>query len=182
MRFLSIYIRSISRLNDCLGKWFISYMALAMFSILIFEIVARYIFASPTIWATELTQMLFGAYVMLSGGYLLVQRGHINVDIFYGRFPARTKAAVDILTSLLFFAFMLVLLKEGWEMAEDAVARMERSHSAWNPPLWPLKLTVPIGAALLFLQGLAKLIEDAAILFGAPINDETATAGNGEAR
>lgn len=180
MRSLSLFIRSISRLNDCLGKWFVAYLALAMFVTLLFEIVARYVFAAPTIWATELTQMLFGAYVMLSGGYLLVHRGHINVDIFYSRFSPRRKAAVDIVTSILFFSFMLVLLKEGWEMADDALARMETSHSAWNPPVWPLKLTVPIGALLLFLQGLAKLIEDVAALFGASLEDAAPIAAQGE--
>lgn len=182
MRYLSFFIRAVSRLNDCLGKWFVGYLAFAMFLILIFEIVARYVFASPTIWATELTQMLFGAYVMLSGGYLLVHRGHINVDIFHARFGPRRKAAVDIATSVLFFSFMLVLLMEGWAMAEDALARMETSHSAWNPPVWPLKLTVPLGALLLFLQGLAKLVEDVATLFGVSIDDAGSNAGEGDAR
>lgn len=166
MRYISIFIRSVSRLNDCLGKWIVSYLALAMFLILIFEVIARYLFSSPTIWAMELTQMLFGAYIMLSGGYLLVQRGHINVDIFYSRLPPRARAATDIATSFLLFLFMLVLLKEGWALATDAVARMETSHSAWNPPLWPLKLMIPTGALLLLLQGLARLLSDVAILLG----------------
>jgi TRAP-type mannitol/chloroaromatic compound transport system permease small subunit len=67
---------------------------------------------------------------------------------------------------VLFFCFMLVLLKEGWVLAEDAIGRMETSHSAWNPPVWPLKLTVPIGAALLMMQGVVKLVGDLCILFG----------------
>lgn len=137
-------------------------MALAIFFLLLFEMTARYAFRAPTVWATEAAQMLFGAYAVLSGGYLLVHRGHVNVDIFHGRLPARARAAVDVLASVLFFAFMLVLLKEGWNMASESLEQMERSYSAWNPPVWPLKLMIPIGAALLFLQGFAKLVEDIA--------------------
>ncbi len=163
MRYLMTFIHGTTWLNERLGRWFISYLAFVIFCLLLFEMVARYVFSSPTIWATELTQMMFGAYVMLSGGYLLVHRGHINVDIFYARLSPRRRAMVDIITSMLFFAFLLVLLKEGWQMADDAISRWEHSHSAWNPPVWPLRAAVPVGAALLFLQGVCKLIEDIAI-------------------
>lgn len=160
MRYLSLLIRCTTWLNDRLGRWAISYMAFAIFLLLLYEMTARYVFRAPTTWATELAQMLFGAYAVLSGGYLLVQGGHVNVDIFHRRLPARARAAVDVLTSVLFFAFLLVLLKEGWNMAYESLEQMESSYSAWNPPVWPLKLMIPVGAALLFLQGLAKLIDD----------------------
>jgi TRAP-type mannitol/chloroaromatic compound transport system permease small subunit len=153
-------------LNERLGRWFISYLAFVMFLLLLLEVVARYVFSAPTVWATELTQMLFGAYVMLSGGYLLAHQRHVSVDIFHARFSPKKKAAVDVITSVLFFMFMLVLLKEGWTMAEEAISRLETSHSAWNPPIWPLKLTIPIGTVLLLLQGVVKLVHDLRALFG----------------
>lgn len=166
MRYLKLITATTTWLNERLGRWFVSYLAFAMFALLLIEVIARYILAAPTVWATELTQMLFGAYAMLSGGYLLVHKRHVSVDIFHSRFSPRLRAFVDVVTSVLFFCFMLVLLKEGWGMAEDAIGRMETSHSAWNPPVWPLKLTVPIGAALLMVQGIVKLVEDLCILFG----------------
>lgn len=166
MRHLKCIMAMTTWLNERLGRWFISYLALAMFALLLIEVIARYVLAAPTVWATELTQMLFGAYAMLSGGYLLVHGRHVSVDIFHARFSPRRRAFVDVITSVLFFCFMLVLLKEGWSMAADALGRMETSHSAWNPPVWPLKLTVPIGALLLMAQGIVKLLEDLFVLFG----------------
>lgn len=148
-----------------------------MFVFLLFEVVARYAFNSPTSWATEATTMLFGAYTILSGGYLLLHRGHVNVDIFYQRFSPRTKATVDVVTSVFFFAFTIVVLVEGQDMAREAIARWEHSHSAWNPPVWPLRLCVPIGASLLILQGVVKLIDDLAILFGSDPQQEANRAG-----
>src|SRR5690606_21067214 len=89
----------------------------------------------------------------------------IYVEIIYERFSLRTKALVDLLTSFLFFAFVLVLLKEGWYMAEDSISRLESSNSAWDPAIWPLKLCIPIGTVLLLFQGVAKIIQDLQILF-----------------
>lgn len=158
--------RGVTRLNSLLGVWILSYLVIVMVVLLLFEIVARYVFSSPTIWASELTQMIFGAYVMLSGGFLLMRNGHINVDIFYDRLSARGKALMNIATCFLFFAFTAVLLKEGWAMAEESWAMRETSFSAWNPPIWPLKIAIPVGAVLLLLQGLVSIVGDVLVLAG----------------
>ncbi|NLO80625.1 MAG: TRAP transporter small permease subunit [Xanthomonadaceae bacterium] len=182
MRYLNGLLSGITWLNERLGRWFVAYLVFVMFFLLLIEVVARYVLAAPTIWATELTQMIFGAYIMLSGGYLLVHRRHVSVDIFYSRFSPRTRAATDIATSVFFFIFMLVLLKEGWTMAEEAISTLETSHSAWNPPIWPLKLLIPIGALLLLLQGIVKLVQDVRTFFaGAPAAAERLQAEEGEA-
>lgn len=160
--------RAVTRLNSLLGVWILSYLVIVMVVLLLFEIVARYVFSSPTIWASEMTQMVFGAYVILSGGFLLVRKGHINVDIFYDRLGERGKAAVNIVTCFLFFAFVAVILKEGWMMAEESWAMGETSFSAWNPPVWPLKIAIPVGAILLLLQGVVSLVGDVCVLMGKP--------------
>lgn len=157
----------ITRFNDRLGAWLIGYLVLLMFVILLYEITARYVFSAPTIWATEFTQLMFGAYVMLSGGYLLANKGHVNVDLFYNRLSPRLQALTHILTSFLFFAFISVLLMEGWIMASNSIDMLETSSSAWNPPVWPLKLTIPLGAGLILLQGIAGIMDQLPVLFGA---------------
>jgi TRAP-type mannitol/chloroaromatic compound transport system permease small subunit len=60
----------------------------------------------------------------------------------------------------LFLLYVGVLLWAGSEFAWDAYAGNERSGTLWNPVIWPYKLVVPLGAALIFLQGLAQLIRD----------------------
>ncbi|SRR5690554_627258 len=165
MRALHASLRGISRLNDWLGR-LVSYFILLIFLLLIAEVGFRYFAGKPQIWTNELSQMLFGAYAVLSGGYLLVHRAHVNVDIFYGRFPRRVQACIDILTSILFFVFVGALLYFGSSFAYESIEFWERSQSAWNPPLWPVKLTVPIGAGLLLLQGLVKLVQDICIALG----------------
>ncbi|WP_233589061.1 TRAP transporter small permease subunit [Falsigemmobacter faecalis] len=171
---LTILIRAISRLNAFLGSWVVSPLALVIFAVMIWEVVARYVFSAPTLWATELSQLLFGVYIVLSGGWLLLHRGHVNVDILVARLPPRRRAALDMATSVMFFLFMAVLLKEGWIMASASFDSLERSHSAWNPPIWPVKAAIPLGIGLLFLQGLARFLQDLQILLGHAPTDTVA--------
>ena len=66
--------------NDWVGK-IVSFLTLAMIAVLMWEIALRYVFNRPTIWAHELSTMMFGAYLLLAGGYVLCHRAHVNMDI-----------------------------------------------------------------------------------------------------
>ena len=164
MNFLKTLMSIIDRINDRVGS-LLSYFLFFFFILLLMEVILRYFFNSPTVWANELAQMLFGAYAILAGGYILRTGGHVNVDILYSRLSRKSRAVLDILTSLLFFLFCTMLLVYGGSLAWDSLSRFEHSQSAWNPPLYPAKLMIPFAAILLMLQGLAKLIRDILLLF-----------------
>ena len=165
MPFMKRFLQTIDAINAWVGN-FLSYFLFAFFALLFIEVILRYFFNSPTVWANELAQMLFGTYAILGGGYILLTGGHGNVDIVYSRFSIKTRAALDIVTSLLFFLFCGMLLTYGGSLAWDSLSRFEHSQSAWNPPLYPAKLMIPLAAALLLLQGITKLIRDLLILCG----------------
>ena len=164
MAFLKKLMAIIDAVNDRVGK-LLSYFLFFFFVLLFMEVILRYFFNAPTVWANELAQMLFGAYAILAGGYILRTGGHVNVDILYSRLSRKKKAALDIITSILFFLFSGMLLIYGGSLAWDSLSRFEHSQSAWNPPLYPAKLMIPIAALLLMLQGLAKLMRDILILY-----------------
>ncbi len=165
MRPVFAFMRGVTRLNELVGRW-VAHLIFAIFFLLIAEVFLRYTFRAPTVWTNELGQLLFGAYAVLSGGYLLARNGHVNVDIVYSKCPRRTRAWIDILTSILFFAFAVVLLWQGWLFAYEAIEKLETSQSAWNPSIWMFKAMIPVGAALLLLQGIVKLIQDIMIAAG----------------
>ncbi|NWN91864.1 TRAP transporter small permease subunit [Marinobacter adhaerens] len=164
MNVLTAFITGVTRLNDFVGRW-LALLVFVMFVLLIGEVGFRYLLNAPTSWTNELTQMLFGVYAVMSGGYILAHKGHVNVDLLHSHLSPRKRALMDIATSLLFFIFTLALLWFGIDMARESMASWETSYSAWNPPIWPVKLAIPVGTALLVLQGLAKLLEDIAIAF-----------------
>ena len=66
----------------------------------------------------------------------------------------------DVVGSIVFFIFVGALVWTGWIFAADAVRGGEVSFTEWGIQYWPVKLMIPIGAALLLLQGLAKLLKD----------------------
>ena len=173
MPFIKRLLKTIDAINDWIGN-LLSYFLFAFFALLFIEVILRYFFNSPTVWANELAQMLFGTYAILGGGYILLIGGHVNVDIVYSRFSVKTRAAIDIVTSLLFFLFCGMLFIYGGSLAWDSLSRFEHSQSAWNPPLYPVKLMIPLAAALLILQGITKLIRDCLILIG---KDDAARPG-----
>lgn len=156
-------LKFIDAINNRVGE-ILSYFLFLFFLLLLAEVFLRYFFNSPTVWANELSQMLFGAYAVLGGGYILLSGGHVNVDIIYSRLGKKKQAALDIVSSVLFFLFCGMLLIYGGSLAWDSLSRFEHSQSAWNPPLYPVKLSIPLAAILLLLQGFAKLIRDILIL------------------
>ena len=164
-RLLSGFVNTVNAVNEWVGDK-LAYFLFGFFLLILLQVFLRYLFNAPTVWASELAQMLFGAYAVLSGGYILRTGGHVNVDIIYSKLPEKSRAAIDILTSVLFFLFLAVLLVYGGGMAMDSVGRLETSGSAWDPPVYPLRLTMPLAAILLLLQGAAKLIVDICTLFG----------------
>jgi len=163
------FITGFNRLIGAIACWAV----LALFVLLLADVVMRYFVGRPLVWTAELAQMIFGIYAVIAGGWLLSQRGHVSVDIFYGGFSRRRKAGVDLVTSLLFFTFVLVLLWQSWDMAWESMQRMERSNSVWKPYIWPVKMAVPIAAVLLLLQGIVRLVADIRVLLGLPVDPET---------
>jgi TRAP-type mannitol/chloroaromatic compound transport system permease small subunit len=104
--------------------------------------------------------MVFGALTILSGAYTLKEKAHVNMDLFHMRLSDRGKAIVDVITFPFFLLFACVLLWLGWDFAVRSVMLFEKSISNWHPPIWPVKLMIPLGALLLLLQGLAKFMTD----------------------
>jgi len=129
-----------------------------------YEVLARFVFNSPTNWVHESMFLMFGMQYMMSGAYAYREDQHVRVDVFYTKFSARGKALADVISSVFFFIFTITLLWTGWRFAADAVANRETSFTEWGIQYWPVKLTLPIGAALIILQGVSKLIKDILIL------------------
>ena len=171
---MSKVAKAITQLNVWIG-WIAAWLIVPMFVMLLADVVMRYVMGSATIWTAELAQLIFGVYAVIAGGFLLVDRGHVNVDIFYGRLSRARKAAADLATSFLFFLFLAVLIWQGTDMAWESVAKLETSSSVWNPYIWPVKLVIPIAAVLLLLQGLVRFASDIRTVMG--LENDPATFG-----
>jgi TRAP-type mannitol/chloroaromatic compound transport system permease small subunit len=138
-----------------------SWSVIAVF-VYYYEVVARYLFNSPTNWAHESMFLMFGMQYLMSGGFCLRENAHVRVDVIYTHLPKRAQAIVDLITSI-FFIFVVTLLVTGWIFFHDASSVQEVSFTEWGIPYWPVKFALPLGAALLLLQGVAQLVKDVAM-------------------
>ncbi len=160
MKFIRLLIKGIDRLNDGIGKMVSCLVIIMMFSV-VYEVVMRYFFKSPTVWSGEVNQYLLCAYTALAGGYALLHGAHVAVDVLYERFSPKKRLLIDIFTAFFAFWFMYLLLRTSGEIAWEAWVESELSENLlFEVPLFPIKVTIPIGAALFLLQLAAKLVRD----------------------
>lgn len=162
-------MRRILSLIDGISEWsgrLISGFIFLLAFLLLYDVVMRFAFNAPTIWCHELALHVFGAYAVLAGPYALLHGEHVKIDIVYNRFSPRGRAVIDVITYPLFFIFIGLLLYHGFNIGMRSFElRQTVSPSPWASPLWPVKLTVPLAALLMLLQGLAQYIRTLTLAF-----------------
>lgn len=165
------WIKIIRCVNLWVGKG-VSFLLVAMMAAVCFEVLSRYVFNRPTLWSFDLNTNLLCVYSLLGGGFVLLRRSHVRVDILHARLSPRTQCLLDCLTSLFFFLFVGVLVWEGIHIGIQSWLQKETSGTILDWPLFPTKFMVPVGALLLLLQGTAKFLEDlTSVVTGHPIKD-----------
>lgn len=160
MRFLTGFIRFVDTVNEWIAK-VASFFIYPMMLVLVYEVVMRYYFKRPTIWAHETSCMLSGAHFIIGGAYALQKGAFVNVEIVYVRFSKRTRAVIDLFTWSMFYIFVGVLLWKSLPWAWESFRIREFTDSTWGPYVWPIKLTVPFAAFIMLLQGMTRTVKDA---------------------
>lgn len=140
-----------------MGAWLIVPL---MFS-LVYEVVSRYIFNRPTIWAYDMTYMLSSTVFMLGTAYALKTGSHVRADFLFAGKRPRYQATIDaILYVFLFFPALAIFFMISFRFAAKSWRQLEAfPQSPWMPPIYPLKTVIPLVAALLLIQGVAELIK-----------------------
>ncbi len=166
MKMIKLFCLSIDKLNECIAKAS-AWLILILLSAIGYEVVARYVFNSPTIWSYEVTYFLSSFLIVMGMGYTLKRKGHVGVDILVNVFPMRARAALSIIFSLIFFFPMLFLIiKMMIPNVLFSFTSNEKSWvGSWLPIIWPFKSWILAGLVLLFLQGIVELIRDIAKLW-----------------
>lgn len=159
-RTMAAVITAIDRTSIFIGKvvcWLLVPMCLAM----VYEVIARKYFIAPTMWAYDMSRMLYGALFMLGAGYALYRGVHIRADFLYRNWPTRVQGLVDAGLYLVFyFPGLLVFLWMSMDYAWTAIYRGERGmDTAWMPYMGPIKGTLPVGIVFLLMQGISEFLK-----------------------
>lgn len=156
-------LKSVLRFIDATSEWtgkVASFLILPALFVLLYEIVSRYVFHAPTLWAHETSRHFYGIQFIIAGAYVLRYDRHINTDVLVGHLSPRKRAIVDAIFWTVFFFYCSILLWKGGEMAWYSILRQETTQTIFQSPVWPVKLAIPIGAFLILMQGIAKFIRD----------------------
>ena len=155
-------VRAIDRFSAWTGR-LIALFILPLVGTVTYEVVARYAFNAPTVWAYDTTYMLYGSHFMLGAAYTLLHGSHVRTDIFYQRWSVRTRGIVDATLYLVFFfPGMIFFFIMGWQEAYYSWTIGELSEATpWRPPLYPFKFVIPVAALLILIQGLSEFLKSA---------------------
>lgn len=158
--------RRIDALNQAVGQG-VKWLVLLATLISAGNAAMRYGFdLSSNAWL-ELQWYLFALIFLLGAGYTLKHDGHVRIDVLHGRFSPRARAWIDLLGGLLFLLPMAGLIGWlGWSAFLNSWAIGETSPDAGGLLRWPIKLAIPVGFGLLFLQGVSEIIKRIAFLAG----------------
>ena len=158
---------TLSLLDDIglyVGKLF-SFLLYFVMVIIVYELISRWLFNAPTEWVHEASTMLYGVFFILGGGFTFIKGEHVRMDVFYSRLSPKGKAVADIATFIFFVIYLVVLIWFGGKSAWHSFEIREHSQTVWGPPVYPSKIVMVVGAALVFIAGCTKFARDILIIF-----------------
>jgi TRAP-type mannitol/chloroaromatic compound transport system permease small subunit len=172
MSALSGFVRSVDALNDWIGRT-VAWLTLACVLTCFAVVVLRYAFDMGFPWLQELYVWQHATVFMAGAGYTMLHRGHVNVDVVYGRLGPRGQAWIDILGTIFFlFPWLVVIAVTSAPFVISSWQIREASSTANGmPAVYLLKSLLWVFCALLFLQGLALLVRRALFLSDRPMVD-----------
>ncbi|MDH5355605.1 MAG: TRAP transporter small permease [Gammaproteobacteria bacterium] len=148
-----------------LGNW-VSLLFLFSMAVTVYEVISRYLFNAPTLWAHETTIMLVGITFAFGGAFCLSRNSHISIKLLYDIVSPRTRQGLDIFNALLGFIYTAAIAYAAFEMARKSLFmptglfKLETSGSAWNPPFPPVvKSALFLCAFLMAMQNLMHFIK-----------------------
>lgn len=162
---------------DAISIWtgrIVRWLGLGLSVAVLYEVISRYVFNHPTIWAFDVAMMLTSILCLMPAAYLLKENAHIRVDVLFNMFPVRVRQIVECLFYVVFFfPFTVVMVWYGAKATGVAWQASEISNtSQWGEPIAWWKGVIPLAFFLLLLQGIAEFIRVLAALIS-PVREKT---------
>ena len=154
---MNLFVTIVSRLSQLCG--IVAAMTLAAAVLVVCQmVVMRYLLNESTVWQTEFTTYSIVGATLIGSPYVLLRRGHVNVDLLPLYLTHRARMALAFLASLLALVFCAALTFSGAELWLDAWRGGWTTDSIWRLPLWIAYAPIPVGIGLLCLQYVADIL------------------------
>jgi len=152
-------LHAIDTMNEWMGKtvgWIIIPLAL----LIVMEVILRYVFNKPTVWAWDVEVQVQGVLIAIGGGYALLRGSHVSVDVLASRLSSRKRTIMNAITGPVLIVAVSLLLWKVTPYVWNSVIIREDYTSTWGPPIYPLKIVIFIGISAMLLQGIANWTRD----------------------
>jgi len=170
-RFPPAMLAFIDRMSDVCGKVSAA-IFFAIGGMILYEVVARYVFVAPTIWAEELSRFVQIWATYLGAAYVLRHRHLIAIDFLTSRFGPRLKVVAEAAGLVFIAVFCGVTIVYGTGIVVESVELGRATATMLGVPQWMTESAIPVGFAILLLQCVVDLIR---LLGGRP--PDSAKAG-----
>ncbi|MBA3519017.1 MAG: TRAP transporter small permease subunit [Rhizobiales bacterium] len=153
---MAAYTRVVSLLSRICGIFAMLLLAAAVL-VVCHMIFVRYVLGWSTVWQTEFVVYAIVASTFLGSPYVLIHRGHVNIDLLPNAAGPRGRFAMELAAGLVSLSFAALLAWSGWHYFYEALSEGWTTESVWALPLWIPLLPLPLGMGLLCLQYVAEL-------------------------
>ena len=157
---MDAYIKLVRRLSQITGVIAALLIALAVL-VICDMVIERYVFNLTTIWQIDVVTYSIVAATFVGSPYVLMKRGHVNVDILPLHLGPRARYWLAIFTIVLSMAFCVALWWLCTKFWYESFSENWRSNTVWRARLWIPYLSMPVGLGLLVLQYAAELLATA---------------------
>lgn len=130
------------------------------------DVVGRNVLGAPVPGSFEISESLMVFIVFLAVGYVEATGGNIRVELLGSRVSERKRHLLHALTCLLGILFFGLIAWDTWRYALESWAVREFMTGTLPLPLYPAKLAVPVGCAMLVVQFLIGLAGSLAVVLG----------------
>jgi TRAP-type mannitol/chloroaromatic compound transport system permease small subunit len=156
---METWIRRIDTFSKSVGHAF-AWCVLVLAASTCYEVFMRYVLNAPTVWAFDMSYMLYGALFMMSGAYAMSRNSHVRGDFIYRKWAPRTQAKVDLtLYFIFFFPAVFAMVFTGAQYSFQSASILESSvNSPAGVPVWPLKLVIFVAGITLLIAGIAEVM------------------------
>lgn len=162
-----IVLRGIERTIDAVAEvagWFGWLLVLYCMVLGVTDVFLRYAMNQPSLWIGTTLQAAMVLMACVGGAYAIKYDAFVKLDVFYANASKRKQAILDILTSVFSFMFLYVLITRGMDAAQLSLRLGQVTPTAVPIPLYPIKAAIPLGAALVLIMLIRKLVHDVIIV------------------
>ncbi|WP_347491218.1 TRAP transporter small permease subunit [Desulfoscipio sp. XC116] len=162
---MNLFAKMISEINHC-AMWICGALILFMGFLITVDVILRSTINYSVQWAFALNCYISSTVALLAGGYALLEKQHVRVDIFYNKFSPRIRGIVDLCTSSLTYLLCGVFMWTGGVLCIESFTAGSMTGGVINIPSYIPQMLIPLGGLLLGLQALTASHNDIKLALG----------------